>query len=75
LVVSKEYRMGIIGTFGQRRIEHALCDISAKIATVIELSQNAKQPAQDAQFLLIRAQQELEDLYLSLENQEEENAS
>ncbi len=54
----------------QTRIERALTKIGSQIADATELSQKAKELSSNAELLLIAAQQELEALYLSLEQQE-----
>ncbi len=59
----------------QIRIERALTTISSQIADATELSQKARELAANSELLLIAAQQELEALYLSLEQQEERKLS
>ena len=59
----------------QTRIERALTKIGSQIADATELSQKAKELSSNAELLLIAAQQELEALYLSLEQQEERKLS
>ncbi len=59
----------------QIRIERALTTISSQIADATELSQKARELAANSELLLIAAQQELEALYLSLEQQEERTLS
>ena len=59
----------------QTRIERALTKIGSQIADATELSQKARELAANSELLLIAAQQELEALYLSLEQQEERTLS
>ncbi len=59
----------------QSHIERALTTIASQIADATELSQKAKELAANSELLLIAAQQELEALYLSLEQQGERTLS
>ena len=59
----------------QTRIEHALTTIGSQIADATELSQKARELAANSELLLIAAQQALEALYLSLEQQGERKLS
>jgi len=52
-----------------RRIEEAISHISAKVANVIEASQQAKMLSFRSETLFISVRQELEDLYISMENE------
>ena len=64
-----------LANIDQSRIERALTTIGSQIADATELSQKAKELAANSELLLIAAQQELEALYLSLEQQGERNLS
>ena len=59
----------------QTQIERALTTIGSQIADATELSQRAREMAANSELLLIAAQQELEALYLSLEQQGERKLS
>lgn len=52
----------------QARIEQSLLKMSEKIATAIELSHKAKDLSAHSETLLIRAHQDLEELYLSVDS-------
>ncbi len=59
----------------QTRIEQGLTIIASQIADAAELSQKARELATNSELLLIAAQQGLEALYLSLEQQGERKLS
>jgi hypothetical protein len=52
--------------FERKRLEQSISKIGAKVADAVELSNKAKELTTGAESILIRAQQELEELYLSL---------
>ena len=49
-----------------KQLEQAIVGISAKIATVIEMTQKGKAVSADSLAVLIQIQMELEDLYIQL---------
>ena len=49
-----------------KQLEQAIVGISAKIATVIEMTQKGKAVSADSLTVLIQIQMELEDLYIQL---------
>lgn len=51
-----------------RRLELKLSKIAAKIADATDLARQAKELAVNSEHLLIDAQTEIEDLYISLED-------
>jgi len=55
-----------------KKIEEAISYIGAKVADAAELSQQAKRLSGNSEALLINVQQELEDLYVSLDKASEE---
>jgi hypothetical protein len=57
--------------FKCNRLEQSISKIGAKVADAVELSNKAKELTTGAESILIRAQQELEELYLSLDKENE----
>ena len=57
-----------------KRIEKALSKIGARIARATDLSKQAKEMSAGSESILIHAQQEIEALYLSLEEEGEGKA-
>jgi hypothetical protein len=53
--------------FERKRLEQSISKIGAKVADAVELSNKAKELTTGAESILISAQQELEELYLSLD--------
>lgn len=51
----------------RRRLEQSISKIGAKVADAGELANRAKELTSKSEALLIRIQQELEELYLSLD--------
>ncbi|HWQ59343.1 MAG TPA: hypothetical protein VN540_10020 [Clostridia bacterium] len=54
----------------QKRIEHVLTKICLQIETAADLSRKAKELASSAESLLMAAQREAEDLYISLDQKQ-----
>ena len=54
-----------------KRIEKAIAHIGAKVADAIEASQQATKLSAKSEMLLIDAQQELEALYISMDDESE----
>lgn len=50
-----------------KHIEESITRIGAKVADAVELSQKAKDLSADSETLLINVQQELEELYVSMD--------
>lgn len=50
-----------------RRIEQSLSQIGAKLAVAFELSQKAKEMSDSSEAILMSAQQDLQELYVSLD--------
>lgn len=51
-----------------RRLEHKLSKIAAKIADATDMARQAKELAVNSERLLMDAQTEIDDLYISLED-------
>lgn len=54
--------------FERKRLEQSISKIGAKVADAVELSTQAKELTTGAESILISVQQELEELYLSLDH-------
>jgi 2-phosphoglycerate kinase len=52
--------------FDRKRLEQSISKIGAEVADAVELSIKAKEMTTSSESILIHAQQELEELYLSL---------
>lgn len=52
-----------------RRVQVAVSHVGAKVADAIEASQQAKFLSAKSEALLINAQQELEEIYMSIESE------
>lgn len=53
----------------RRRLEQSISKIGAKVADAGELANKAKELTAGSEAILIRVQQELEELYLSLDKE------
>jgi len=54
--------------FERKRLEQSIAKIGAKVAGAVEFSNKAKELTTGVESILICVQQELEELYLSLDN-------
>ncbi len=55
----------------QKQIEHALSKIGSKVADATALSRKAKELVAASELLMMAAQREIENLYVTLDEREE----